>query len=92
VIFEEGPLRSTRFPCWLRMKIMSQQASAAARYVPSLVSWVRQMMSTNGDADGRSSYSKVIGVACTAKPPSWSNRSWIGWIVGTRDVLRSGYA
>src|SRR5918995_5632259 len=45
------------------MKIMSQHASAAARYVPSLVSWVRQMTSTYRDADGLSSYSKVMGVA-----------------------------
>jgi hypothetical protein len=31
------------------------------------------MTSTNRDADCCSSYSKVIGVACTAKPPSWSS-------------------
>jgi len=45
------------------MKIMSQQASAAARYVPSLVSWVRQMMSTKRDRDGFSSYSKLVAIA-----------------------------
>jgi hypothetical protein len=60
VIFDDGPLRSARFPWTLRMKIMSQHASAAARYVPSLVSWVLQMMSTKRDQDGFSSYSKRI--------------------------------
>ena len=46
---------------------MSQQASAAARYVPSLVSWVRQMMSTKRDRDGFSSYSNVM--AHSGAPP-----------------------
>ena len=55
VIFDEGPLRRTRTASALRMKIMSQQASAAARYVPSLVSWVRQKTSTNRELDGFSS-------------------------------------
>src|SRR5829696_52146 len=60
VIVDDGPLSSERFPNSLRMKTMSQQASAAARYVPSLVSWVRQMTSTNLETDGRSSYSKLM--------------------------------
>ena len=55
VVVEDGPLRSARTSSALRMKIMSQHASAAARYVPSLVSWVCQKTSTNREVDGFSS-------------------------------------
>ena len=96
MIFEEGPLRSTRFPCTLRMKIMSQQASAAARYVPSLVSWVRQTMSTNREADDLSSYSKVTGglyVRATTAVKLFSHRPYdtlagIEWKQQARDLPR----
>ena len=52
---DDGPLSRARTSVALRMKIMSQHASAAARYVPSLVSWVRQKTSTNRELDGFSS-------------------------------------
>ena len=52
MIVDEGPLRRARTASALRMKIMSQHASAAARYVPSLVSWVRQKTSTNLELEG----------------------------------------